>query len=114
MPKTAKLITLIYMYDAEDEEPLSETLQAYLIDEDRALFLSNGQLWAQEVRQSEGDPDIYVGGHEDAGVIIAEDVQGSAADVIPTLIKRWTSMTALDFIVRDLVDAPLLELGLTI
>lgn len=76
--------------------------------------MSDGQLWAHEVHQSEADPDIYVGGNEDAGVIIAENVNGSAADVIPTLIKRWTSMTALEFIVRDLIAAPLLELGLTI
>ncbi|OZQ76849.1 hypothetical protein [Paenibacillus sp. VTT E-133291] len=110
----AKPITLIYLYDADDEEPQYETLQAYLVGEDRALFISDGLLWAQEVRQSEGDPDIYVGRNEDAGVIIAEDVIGSTADVVPTLIERWTSMTALEFIVRDLVAAPLLELGLTI
>ncbi|MEK5181757.1 hypothetical protein [Paenibacillus odorifer] len=111
---TAKPITLIYLYDADDEEPQYETLPAYLIGEDRALFVSDGQLWAHEVHQSEADPDIYVGGNEDAGVIIAENVNGSAADVIPALIKRWTSMTALEFIVRDLIAAPLLELGLTI
>ncbi|WP_440961251.1 hypothetical protein ACN6KS_02400 [Paenibacillus nitricinens] len=110
----AKPITLIYLYDADDEEPQYETLQAFLIGEDRALFVSDSQLWAQEVRQSEGDPDIYVGGNEDAGVIIAENVTGAAADVIPALVKKWTSISALEFIVRDLVAAPLLELGLTI
>ncbi|OMD12026.1 hypothetical protein [Paenibacillus odorifer] len=107
----AKPITLIYMYDADDEEPLSETLQAYLIGEDRALFVTDGLLWAHEVRRSEADPEYYVGSNEDAGVILAENVD---ADVIPALIERWTSMTALEFIVRDLVAAPLLELGLTV
>lgn len=111
---TAKPITLIYMYDADDEEPQYETLPAYLIGEDRALFVSDGQLWAHEVRQSEVDPDTYEGSNEDAGVIIAENVTGAAADVIPALIKKWTSISALEFIVRDLVAAPLLELGLTI
>lgn len=109
-----KPITLIYMYDVDDDGPQCEALSAFLLGEDRALYVSEGLLWAQEVRQSEGDPDIYVGSNEDAGVIIAEDVHGLAADVIPALIKRWTSMTALEFIVRDLVAAPLLELKLTV
>lgn len=107
----AKPITLIYMYDADDDGPQHDTLGAYLLGEDRALYVSEGLLWAQEVRQSEVDPDIYVGSNADAGVIIAEDV---AADVIPALIERWIGMTALEFIVRDLVAAPLLELGLTL
>ncbi|WP_342437830.1 hypothetical protein NSS79_34155 [Paenibacillus sp. FSL L8-0436] len=109
-----KLITLIYTYDADDEEPLSETLPAYLIGSDRAIFVSDGQLWAHEVRRSEVDPEYYVGSNEDAGIILAENVTGTAADVIPALIERWGGMTALNFIVRDLVAAPLLELGLTI
>ncbi|MEK5418242.1 hypothetical protein [Paenibacillus sp. FSL L8-0708] len=109
-----KPITLVYTYDVDDDGSQYDTLPAFLLGEDRALYLSEGMLWAQVVRQSEGDPDIYVGSNEDAGVIIAEDVRGSAADVIPALIERWTSMTALEFIVRDLIAAPLLELGLTI
>lgn len=108
---TVKLITLVYMYDPEDEEPLSETLLAYLIGEDRALFVSEGLLWAHEVRRSEVDPEYYVGSNEDAGTILAENV---AADEVPALIERWAGMTALDFIVRDIVAAPLLELGLTL
>jgi hypothetical protein len=108
---SVKLITLIYMYDPEDEEPLSETLEAYLIGTDRALFVSEGLLWAQEVRRSEVDPEYYVGSNEDAGTILAENV---FTDVIPALIERWSAMTALDFIVRDIVAAPLLELGLTL
>ncbi|WP_419885202.1 hypothetical protein [Paenibacillus sp. B-A-8] len=110
----AKLITLIYIYDVDDDEPLSETLPAYLIGEDRALFVSEGLLWAHEVRPSEVDPEYYVGSNENAGIILAENVTGSAADAIPALIERWGGMTALNFIVRDLVAAPLLELGLTI
>jgi hypothetical protein len=108
---TVKLITLVYMYDPEDEEPLSETLPAYLIGEDRALFVTDGLLWAHEVRRSEVDPEYYTAGNEDAGTILAENVD---ADVIPALIERWTNSTALDFIVRDIVAAPLLELGLAL
>lgn len=111
---TAKLITLIYMYDPEDEEPLSETLPAYLIGEDRALFLSDGQLWAHAVRRSEVDPEYYTAGNEDAATILAENVEGAAADVVPALIERWAGMTALDFIVRDIVATRILELRLTL
>ncbi|KGE20809.1 hypothetical protein [Paenibacillus wynnii] len=106
---SAKLITLVFMYDPEDEEPLSETLPAYLIGEDRALFVSEGLLWAHEVRRSEVDPEYFTASNEDAGTILAENV---AADVIPALIERWAAITALEFIVRDLVAAPLLELNL--
>ncbi|AHV99007.1 hypothetical protein [Paenibacillus sabinae] len=108
-----KPITLTYVYN-DEEEPLTETLPAYLIGEDRAMFVSDRLLWALEVRQSDTDPDTYVGGDADASLIIAEDVEGSAADVILPLIERWSGMTALDFILRDLIDAPLLELGLQI
>lgn len=111
---TTKLITLIYMYDPEGEEPLTETLPAYLIGTDRALFVSEGSLWVHAVRPSEVAPDYFTAGNEDAATILAENVKGTAADVIPALIERWAGMTALDFIVRDIVAAPLLELGLTL
>ncbi|WP_151737217.1 hypothetical protein [Paenibacillus tengchongensis] len=106
-----KPITLIFIYDADDEPPQSETLDAYLIGEDRAIFVSDGLLWAHEVRRSEVDPDYYTASNDDAGIILAGNV---TAAVIPALIERWAGMTALDFIVRDIVAAPLLELGLTL
>lgn len=110
----AKPITLVLGPYDDDDSTVYETLQAYLIGDDRALFISEGQLWAQAVRPSGTAPDYYVGGDSDPGVIIAEEVAGTTADVVPQLIAKWAAITALDFIVRDLVGAPLLELGLTI
>jgi hypothetical protein len=46
--------------------------------------------------------------------MIADDVSGTPDVVVPPLVERWQAMTALDFIVRDMVGAVCDELGLTI
>lgn len=107
----AKLVTLVLgPFDPGDYL----TLPAYLIGEDRVIYLSEGSLWAIVAHKSAVHPDYYESSMADHSVMIAEDVAGTTADVVPPLIERWANMTALEFIIFDMVGAVCDELGLTL
>ncbi|MEK4039701.1 hypothetical protein MHH49_19435 [Paenibacillus sp. FSL F4-0122] len=106
-----KLITLVLgPFDPGE----FETIPAFLVDHDRAIFVFEGALWAQVVRKSAAQEGFYESNNGDDSVMIADDVSGTTDEVVPPLVERWQAMTALDFIVRDMVGAVCDELGLTI